>query len=93
MSQSWSRPESPPTRDPRPRRGRCLGHKVNKRLGGQDGPQKKGTQVKRALKEGPMQGGCVGESGSVLPSQGFCLLPLLSPKCSEKGKGVTALGC
>ena len=66
---------------------------MNKWLGGEDGPQEKGTQVKRALKEGPVQGVCGGESGSVLPPQGFCLLPLRSPKCSERGKGITALGC
>ena len=94
MSQSWSLPESL-LRDPRRKRGRCLRPNVNKGLRGQAGAQEK-VMGEEGLEGGFNVVGHVGESVSVPPRQGFCLLPLLSPKCSEKGKGVTenlALRC
>lgn len=46
-------------------------------------PQRKGP-VKWASKEQPVQG-CRWASLGVCPSQGLCLLHLLSPQCSGKG--------
>lgn len=68
---------------------------MNEGLRGQAGPQEK-VIGEEGLLGGFNAVGHVGESVSVPPPQGFCLLPLLCPKCPEKGKGVTenlALRC